>query len=338
MDKADRSTDPSAHAQRLAAVEAEVRDCLPAFSILRAQLKQTVAQVEHAVVDVCQSFQGMVVRARETMASVISSSTGVSAAESQDRSSQALVTITHRMLERTAAASNRTLHTVQKMGQVEEQMGDIARSLRDVDEIAKAIRFLGLNATIEAARAGEHGRTFSVVAAETQSLAAKATQISKSIQDLVRQLRSSIDDTSQELRAVSAALSEDSQTSRKEVDSAVDAMTHIEEELRGTVERSARSTEALADDIARAVVAMQFQDSMSQQVTHVVDALQGIEDALAVHVLSSGISADSRPVRRDWSGELQTFYTMQSERAVHAVEAGTGESVACSFGDNVEFF
>jgi methyl-accepting chemotaxis protein len=341
MEKADRSTNPTTDVQRLTAMEAEIRDCLPAFPILRSQLHETVAQVEQAVVGVCESFQSIVTRARTLVASATDSLSGDSAKGAPDRTSQALLAVTHGMLDRTEAANGMTLLAVQKMGQVEEQMEHITVSLQDVDDIAKALRLLGLNATIEAARAGEHGRTFGVVAAETTKLAGVAAQISKSIQKIVEQLRGNIDDTSKNLRAVSTALVKDSQTSRADFDYAVGAMARTEEELRGCVEKSARSTEALADDIDRAVIAMQFQDSMSQQVTHVVDALGAIEQGLAEQL--DGHDAQNpiakQRVRRDLAGHLKSLYTMQSERIVHAALVGIPEGAGTtSLGDNVEFF
>jgi methyl-accepting chemotaxis protein len=244
------------------------------------------------------------------------------------------------MLERTDAASGLTLQTVQTMGEVEQQMRGITRSLQDVDGIARALGILGLNASIEAARAGEHGRTFSVVASETTKLADAAAQISKSIQKIVAHLCKSVDDTSRTLCTVSTALSNDAKTSRREVDQAVAVMTATEKDLRRSVEQSARSSESLADDIARAVVAMQFQDSMSQQVTHVADALGEVEAGLS-RLLPPGAArqpAESQPTRRDLAGNLTSRYTMQSERDTHAAQFGIPVGGASAQDDNVEFF
>ena len=310
--------------ERLAALDAEVAACLPAFPILRAQLKQTVAQVEQAVVDVCGSFHSMVARAREGVNQATASLSRGVTGQASDSSSQSLIAVTHRILERTETASGMTLQTVQKMGQVEEGMRRITGSLRDVDEIAKGLRLLGFNAAIEAARAGEHGRTFVVVAAETRKLAGAAGEISKSVQTIIEQLRRSVDDTSKELRTMSTALAAASQASRAEVEEAVGAMIATEAELRRSVQQSARNSESLAEDIARAVVTMQFQDSMSQKVAHVVDALEEVEAGLAKVASPDavGIFAEGRHTRRDLTGNLMSSYTMQSERYTHAAQLG----------------
>ncbi len=340
MENTSSVTKSDNDAEQPVTLEAEVAACLPAFPVLRAQLKQTVAQAERAVASVCDSFQSMVARARDSVAQANESLATTLATDERDSSSGALVTVTHRILERTEAASGMTLQTVQKMGQVEEVMRRITASLHDVGEIAKALRLLGFNATIEAARAGEHGRTFAVVAAETTKLAGAAGQINKSIQTIVEQLRKSVDDTSQELRTMSTALSDDSKTSRAEVHGAVAAMTATEAELRRSVGHSAQSSESLADDIARAVMAMQFQDSMSQQVSHVVDTLQEIEVGLTAHLRGgqAGSPAATRHVGHDRADELMARYTMQSERDTHAAQLGAQPGNPCPLGDNVELF
>ena len=154
--------------------------------------------------------------------------------------------------------------------------------------------------------AGKYGRPFGVVAAETRELAGAASQIGKSIQAIIEQLRKSVDDTSQELHTMSSALNAAAKTSRAEVDQALGVMTATEAELRRSVEQSAGNSEALANDIARAVIAMQFQDSMSQQVTHVVDTLREIEVGLTAHVAGSLVegSAAPRQGRHDRAAEL----------------------------------
>ena len=333
-------TEFGSDSDHLAALEAEVVACLPAFPVLRAQLKQTVTQVEEAVVEVCESFHSMVARARESVNQATASLSHGVAGDTHESSSQALIDVTHRMLERAEAASGMTQQTVQTMQEVEEQMRRITTSLEDVNAIARALGILGLNANIEAARAGEHGRTFGVVASETTKLARTTARISKSVQSIIEQLRKSVDDTSRKLRTVSMALSNDSKSSRMEFDEAVGVMTATEENLRRSVEQSACSSESLANDIARAVVAMQFQDSMSQKVTHVVDALGEVEAGLSCLVPpgAARIPMEGQPKCRDLAGNLMSRYTMHSERDTHAAQLGIQMSNTDSQGDNVELF
>ena len=342
MDQPNRRTETDNGPQRVTSqLHAEVATCLPAFAVLRAQLGATAKQIEQAVIEVCQRFQGIVGRARESVTQAASTlGNGERPPHAQPSHSQRLIAVARRMMERSETTTQACLHMVDKMGQVEGEMNRITQSLREVDEIAKAVRLLGFNATIEAARAGEHGATFSVVAAETRRLATNAAQINKSIQKTVEQLRTKVNDASQELRVTSTAFVSSSEASCTEVNEAVAAMAATEEELRRSVECSARVSESLADDVSHAVMAMQFQDRVNQQITHVVDALEGIEARLAEHFGGNGARspAEEPCARRNMAEHLTHRYTMQSERDVHTALVESQANHAGALGDNVELF
>jgi hypothetical protein len=139
---------------------------------------------------------------------------------------------------------------------------------------------------------------------------------------------------------MSTALSADSKTSRTEVDGAVDSMVNTDTELRRSVEQSAQDGESLANDIGRAVIAMQFQDRMSQQVTHVIDTLMEIEVGLTERLRNGQgdrLAAASLG-RHDRAEDLMARYTMKSERDTHAVQTGMPLGDADALGDNVELF
>lgn len=91
--------------------------------------------------------------------------------------------------------------TVQVIQDISKDLNDAAKSIDDVNKqsalignivqtirgIADQTNLLALNAAIEAARAGEHGRGFAVVADEVRSLAARTSQATLEIVEVVRQ-------------------------------------------------------------------------------------------------------------------------------------------------------
>ena len=84
----------------------------------------------------------------------------------------------HRMTEDTATTSIK----VSDLSQRAEDIGGIVNMIKSISE---QTNLLALNAAIEAARAGEMGRGFAVVADEVRNLAARASDATNEIEELV---------------------------------------------------------------------------------------------------------------------------------------------------------
>ncbi len=181
------------------------------------------------------------------------------------------------MAQKARAAVEQSQCRIQSQQAMNEVLDNAEQTLTRVDTIAKEARIVGLNGQIEAARAGQHGVAFAIVANETKSLAFHAADTSDSFKKVL-----------QELSQLHSGLVDALQSSE-----------HAGQELSG--------------EIAKAVIGMQFQDRINQQLQHVAETLDALRDCIAP-ALSH---VDSRLVESrtsEWHEWLQSRTTMNSER------------------------
>jgi methyl-accepting chemotaxis protein len=153
--------------------------------------------------------------------------------------------------------------------QMQGQVQRITVSLNDMSDITKKTDMLALNAAIEAARAGEAGRGFAVVADEVRKLAARTSGFNSEI-------RSVLDDILHSLQDVGVRVMQSTQTDLSVVESSKSNLAGLGDELleltakaRQHSGRITEVTEQIQQLTRDGVLAIQFEDIVSQMMTRI---------------------------------------------------------------------
>jgi len=310
-------------------VEAELARYLPHFSRMSEQLVQTSKQIESSVVEVCGSFQGIALRAKEAVARTTSFLSHADEKSSDARSFDSLIdncsgTLV-KILNVTEEAGEISQRAIERIRQIDEASQSISQALEQLEQIASGNKILALNARIEAARAGEHGVGFAVVAMEVISQTERTQKVNAQVNELILNLRSLAGSTLEDLQRMNDKDRKRVEQCKTEVDESLRDLQGAHDEMKTMLTGITEESASLGQEIGAAVRGLQFQDRTGQRIAHVVEDLETVRNRLATR-FGSGSDLGTA------SNQGFSDYTMQEERAV----AGMGETEAGA-GD-VELF
>ncbi len=289
-----------------------------AVPVLAAQLQAAADEMEREIVKICDTFQAIALRARQCVDRNLALCGKEQTSDGPERGLNSV-------FDSAKSFAQRIGEYAKRIQAIRGQMADMEVVLETIDEIAAQIRLLGFNASIEAARAGEHGRTFQVVASETRSLAQHVAQASRTLRSTVLDLVGRVGQIIDEVESASALSRDLYQT-----------MEAAHEALRGAAAESAEINKDLAHRTAEAVMALQFQDRVKQQITHVVESLHDLYGAMAGEAAGAGAPGSEQAL--DWDAHLRARYTMRQERAVHDGGASPARGQPGALAPNIELF
>jgi len=304
---------------------------LPVWS---AHIESSRQQMESAVAALTQRFAGIVDRLDQTLrASGQDGERGLGAVFEQ--SSQELRGVLESL--KSALASSGAMHAqVQSLSRFVDELQQMAA---EVANIAAQTNLLAINAAIEAAHAGVEGRGFAVLAQEVRKLSAMSGEMGRRMTEKVSVIGA----------AIGAARASAEQSAEREAASALasdGAINGVLSRFRGVTEAMEaaaavmkQESAGIQSEIVEALVQLQFQDRVSQRMTHVRHNIERLPQLLSDSQQQFDRSGLLAPIdARALLGELEGSYAMADERVTHGVKAGGAAVAAAAAAEEVTFF
>jgi len=296
-----------------------VRSTTRVLRDLAVNLDQGATQTASAARQVSAASQTLSSGASEQAASVEETSASLEEISSMIRSTadnaekaKALAGEAHAVAQ---TGSRTMVEMTQAMAAIDTSSAEVAKIVKNIDEIAFQTNILALNAAVEAARAGEAGAGFAVVADEVRSLAQRSAAAAKETADKIEaaiassrngslscakvgesltQIASKVSSTDALVAEIATAAREQAQ-GIEQINTAITQMDQVTQSNSASAEESASAAEELD---AQAAALKDMVGQLRQLVGGAATALPPVPSpVLASHftVSSSQPAARTRP-------------------------------------------
>jgi methyl-accepting chemotaxis protein len=304
--------------QRKRGVEGLDTLCTRVMPIWVKNIELARRQTEESITDLSQRFDGL----NRKLSDAVDVSRGAAAGAEVGGSVREILDKSHDQLGDVLSSLRRSLETKQEILKEITNLSNFTDQLKrmaeDVGSIAAQTNLLALNAAIEAARAGESGRGFSVVADEVRKLSGQSAEAGAHMRQTVDQVNSAIASTLRASEEFSRVDAETVAQAETVVQTVLTEISDATEGLANSAHQLQEDSAGIGSEISDVLVSLQFQDRVSQILTHVEDDIGKLDTLLLEHEQSVQESGDSAPIdTAAWLAQLRDKYTTEEQRAIH---------------------
>ncbi|WP_323896265.1 methyl-accepting chemotaxis protein [Aeromonas allosaccharophila] len=293
--------------------------CEKALPIWSQQIENSRQQTEAAMIDLTQRFSGLANKLEEAV-----NASHLAAGELGDANSRGMAGVlseSQQQLNEVVAI----LHSAQAnrdamLGEIKSLTTytiELNTMAMDVAKIASQTNLLALNAAIEAARAGEAGRGFAVVADEVRNLSRLSSETAQKMTDKVDTINTAIGRAFQIAENAAARDHASALNSEQTIEQVLARFRHATDSLAESASLLQNESTDIHREISSVIVSLQFQDRVSQILSHVRQNMESLSSHL---IASEQHSNSSGPIQIDanhWLAEMELSYATDEQRNIH---------------------
>ena len=290
----------------LVAVEDVLRECAATFRRQHEAIRSEVSRVQDllsdAIATLTSSFNGILTatQAQEAIAvGLVKDDADAESATSFDTFVETTSDVMQKVVDNVVMNSKLGMELVELTDRISRRASDVESILGQIAGIAEQTNLLALNAAIEAARAGEAGRGFAVVADEVRDLSTRTSQLSQQISTVMKSMREGVSGAEEAIERLASTDMNFAVQSKDQVAQVLTSIGDINQQRGKAIVRLGEHAREMDGEVGRAITALQFQDMVSQLITHVdkraeaLDAFMGEFDGLSEGIRRLVMSGDA---------------------------------------------
>ncbi|GJC05115.1 methyl-accepting chemotaxis protein [Aeromonas hydrophila] len=282
-DQAEGNDELTRMQQAMISTRRSLRDIVSTMQHAAESLTASASQLGAAAEQVNTSSQQQSLATANTAASVEELTTSVSQLSSFANQANSVVMQSGEIAQ---AGEKQVKHASQEVLRVTTAVNDSAKQVQGlfdditrisqisvmIQGVADQTNLLALNAAIEAARAGDMGRGFAVVADEVRTLAARTTQATQEINEMLTSIQQGATSAVKGMNACSDSMS----TVRETTEGSSETMAQVDQSSRKVVELIQEISSMLHEQAAASQLIAQSVEEITQMSLENVSAAESV--------------------------------------------------------------